>query len=63
MAQEKTEKEARPGITQQQLQTIEDLSRTLRYGTLTLVFQDGVLVQVDRNEKLRIPREDSLGNK
>lgn len=59
MAQERLAKEERPGITEQQMHTIEELARTLRYGTLTLVFQDGVLVQIDRNEKMRLPREEA----
>lgn len=59
MAQGKPVKEEGPGITEQQLHTITKLSRTLRYGTLTLVFQDGTLVQIDRSEKIRMPREEA----
>lgn len=59
MAQGKLAKEDGSGITEQQLHTIETLSRTLRYGTLTLVFQDGALVQIDRSEKIRMPREEA----
>lgn len=58
MAQAKPAQEDGSGITKQQLQTIEKLARTLRYGTLTLVFQDGALVQIDRSEKIRMPREE-----
>lgn len=59
MAQVKPAKEDGTGITEQQLHTIEKLSRTLRYGTLTLVFQDGALVQIDRSEKMRMPRDEA----
>lgn len=59
MAQGRPAKEEGSGITEQQLHTIEKLSRTLRYGTLTLVFQDGALVQIDRSEKMRMPREEA----
>lgn len=59
MAQEKPAKEDGFGITEQQLHTIKKLSRTLRYGTLTLVLQDGVLIQIDRSEKIRMPREEA----
>ena len=38
-------------------QLLDELARDLKYGTLTLVFQDGLLVQVDRNEKFRLPKE------
>lgn len=58
MAQKRPAKEEGPGITEQQLRTIAELSRSLRYGTLTLVFQDGALVQIDRSEKMRMHREE-----
>jgi hypothetical protein len=33
---------------------IREALSNLRYGTLTLVIQDGKVVQLDRNEKVRI---------
>lgn len=42
-------------ITPEQLQQIQELAATLRYGAITLTFQDGILVQIDKNEKIRIP--------
>lgn len=59
MAQGKPVKEDGAGITEQQIHTIEKLSSTLRYGTLTLVFQDGALIQIDRSEKIRMPRDEA----
>lgn len=44
-------------ITPWQLQQIEQLAQGLRYGSITLVFQDGVLIQLDRNEKIRVSRK------
>ena len=41
-------------ISDQQVQYLRDLAVNLRYGTITLTFQDGYLVQIDRNEKIRI---------
>lgn len=41
-------------ITPEQIKQIQELAGTIRYGSLTLVFQDGVLIQIDRNEKIRI---------
>jgi hypothetical protein len=38
------------------LQQIEALLRDLRYGALTLVVQDGVIVQVERTERHRYRR-------
>jgi hypothetical protein len=32
--------------------------RGLRYGTVTAVVQDGVVVQVERTEKIRLDRRD-----
>lgn len=44
-------------ITPRQLRQIEQLAQGLRYGSITLVFQDGVLIQLDRNEKIRVSRK------
>ena len=58
MLQEK-ENRAHPekqAITELQLQQIRQLAETIRYGSITLVFQDGVLIQIDKNEKIRIPK-------
>ncbi len=32
---------------------IQDLISNLKYGFLTLKIQDGVLIQIDKNEKIR----------
>jgi hypothetical protein len=34
--------------------------RGLRYGSVTAVVQDGVVVQVDRTEKFRVERREAL---
>jgi hypothetical protein len=28
--------------------------KTVRYGSVTLIIQDGIVIQIDRNEKLRL---------
>jgi hypothetical protein len=38
----------------QALALIRDSLKGLRYGTVTVVVQDGVTVQVERHEKIRI---------
>ena len=43
-------------ITPELLQQIEELASTIRYGSINLVFQDGVLVQIEKREKIRIPQ-------
>lgn len=53
MGQEKRNEGA---ITQTQLRHIQELAETIRYGSITLVFQDGALIQIDKSEKIRIPK-------
>lgn len=38
------------------LDCIRNLLRNLRFGEIRLVVQDGVVVQVERTEKIRLPR-------
>jgi len=42
-------------------QHIGDALRGMQFGTVTLVVQDGRVVQVDRTEKRRLPREAPRG--
>ena len=44
---------------EQTLDALRDALRTLRYGTVTVVVHDGAVVQIDRTEKLRVPRSGS----
>jgi len=41
----------------QALREVEDSLRGLQYGTVTIIVQDGVVVQVERTEKVRIDRK------
>lgn len=50
MAQAKTDKERE----QIALRHIRDAIRSVRFGTITVIVQDGVVIQVDRTEKTRI---------
>jgi hypothetical protein len=38
------------------LEKVRDALAELRFGTVTVVVQDGVVVQVERTEKVRLPR-------
>ena len=38
------------------LEHVRDALRGLAYGTITIAVQDGVIVQIDRNEKVRLDR-------
>jgi hypothetical protein len=40
------------------LERVEDALRGLRFGEVTIIVQDGVVVQVERTEKLRLPRRE-----
>ena len=44
--------------TREALARISVALRGLRYGTVTAVVQDGVVVQVERTEKIRLDRRD-----
>jgi len=42
------------------LQRVEEALRGLAFGTVTLVVQDGVVIQVERTERRRFPRPSEL---
>ncbi len=41
-------------IPQKDLQTLLKILATIRFGTVTLVIQDGRVIQIERNEKIRL---------
>ena len=49
----KQSQQAEP-IGEQQIADIQALASTLKYGSIVLVFQDGVLVQIEKHEKIRV---------
>jgi hypothetical protein len=40
-------------ISDENLKKLLELLKTIKYGSITLVVQDGVVVQVEKNEKIR----------
>jgi hypothetical protein len=46
----------RPDGDPQVWRHINDALRGLQFGTVTLIVQDGLVIQVDRTEKRRLPR-------
>ncbi|MDD3394959.1 MAG: YezD family protein [Anaerotignum sp.] len=36
------------------MEQIEKLLKQIKYGSITLVVQDGKIVQIERNEKIRV---------
>jgi len=39
---------------------VRDALRSIRYGAVTLVVQDGVVIQVDKSEKIRLGRQGHI---
>jgi hypothetical protein len=56
--------DAQPGVerTREALERIGAALRTLRYGTVTVIVQDGVVVQVERTEKFRLEKRQPRGS-
>ena len=43
-----------PSISEENLKKLLELLKTTRYGSVTIVVQDGVAIQMERNEKVRL---------
>lgn len=43
-----------PAITPEQVEHILKLANSICYGSITLVIQDGILTQIEKNEKIRL---------
>jgi hypothetical protein len=43
-------------VTKEELSKIKELIENIRFGTVTVVVQDGKIIQLERHEKLRISR-------
>lgn len=46
--------EALNSISDEQIETIKELAGSIKFGQVTLVIQDGVLVQIETTRKLRM---------
>lgn len=40
--------------------TVREALKSIRFGTVTLVIQDGLVIQVDKNEKIRLNRQGHI---
>ena len=49
---QKTEK--RQTLDNNQIETLEKLLQDMKYGSITLIVQDGKVIQIDKTEKYRI---------
>lgn len=54
MAGEVKRDDAKGPISEEQIEKIQNLAKSIKYGSITLVFQDGVLVQIEQNQKIRV---------
>ncbi|GAM10299.1 hypothetical protein OR1_02587 [Geobacter sp. OR-1] len=39
---------------------VREALRIIRYGTVTLVIQDGRVIQIDKSEKIRLSRQEHI---
>ncbi len=48
------EEKNRTIISDFNLKTIADMVKSIRYGSVTIIVQDGKIIQIDKTEKIRI---------
>lgn len=41
-------------LTDEQIEKLNELLANIRYGTITLIVQDGKIIQIDKTEKHRL---------
>ena len=49
--------QAEPATAGRVLERVQEALQGLRYGEVTVIVQDGVIIQVERTDRLRLPRE------
>ncbi len=52
MQMQKTEK--KQTLDNNQIETLEKLLQDMKYGSITLIVQDGKVIQIDKTEKYRM---------
>ncbi len=52
---------SRHTLSDRQIAHIHKIADQIRFGTISLVFQDGRLVQIEHSEKIRLPQEKPNG--
>lgn len=45
-------------IPARQIETIQQLAKQLAFGTITLTFQNGKLIQIEKSEKIRVDKNE-----
>lgn len=56
MGQESKKGEQKRALTAQQIGRIQEVAATIRHGSINLVFQDGILIQINKSEKIRVSK-------
>lgn len=46
--------QAKEPLSAQEMHTLLELIKSVKYGSITLIIQDGVVIQLDKNEKIRL---------
>lgn len=54
MAREQPSRPADDQPEEPSWRSVRDALRDLRYGSVTVIVQDGIIVQIDRTEKIRL---------
>lgn len=54
MNAEQKDTEHHSAITSEQMEQIREFANSIRYGSITLVLQDGILTQIEKSEKIRL---------
>ncbi|WP_449620892.1 YezD family protein [Robertmurraya sp. Marseille-Q9965] len=44
----------KPADWQNTIKHLEDMLATMKFGSITLIVQDGKIVQIEKNEKIRL---------
>lgn len=55
------EKNSESNLSERDLHQIRDALRGLRFGSVNVIVQDGVVIQIDRTEKRRLRTNNSRG--
>jgi hypothetical protein len=62
MSTQQPEPQASASQREVELQQVQDALRGLRYGTVSIIVQDGVVVQIDRTEKRRLRQGSTISS-
>lgn len=47
----------RQPLGQEELLKLLEIIEEVSHGSVTLIIQDGIVIQIDRNEKIRLPKK------